>query len=195
MNILAHLHLASLVSSSLIGNTVADFVKGDPYITYANDIADGIMLHRKIDNMTDSLLEVKQAKLLFRQTHRRVASIALDIVWDHFLSKQWLTFGIMGTVREFNQYTKQQIQPFITQYPIDYQNFMQAMWQGEWLENYASIDFIEKVLSGMAKRRPKLFLLKENIIDIQQNYSELKALFAVLYPKIRTSVLLSKFTL
>ena len=72
---------------------------------------------------------------------------------------------------------------------------MQAMWQGEWLENYASIDFVEKVLNGMAKRRPKLFLLKENIIDIQQNYSELKALFAVLYPKIRTSVLLSKFTL
>ena len=52
MNILAHLHLASLVSSSLIGNTVADFVKGDPYLTYTNDIADGIMLHRKIDSMT-----------------------------------------------------------------------------------------------------------------------------------------------
>ena len=101
----------------------------------------------------------------------------------------------MGTVREFNQYTKQQIQPFITQYPIDYQNFMQAMWQGEWLENYASIDFIENVLSGMAKRRPKLFLLKENIIDIQQNYSELKALFAILYPKISTAVVSSKFIL
>ena len=153
MNILAHLHLASLASSSLIGNTVADFVKGDPYLNYPNDIADGIMLHRKIDSMTDNLPEVKQAKLLFRQTHRRVASIALDIVWDHFLSKQWLTFGIMGTIREFNQYTKQQIQPFITQYPIDYQNFMQAMWQGEWLENYASIDFIEKIGRASCRER------------------------------------------
>ncbi|MCX8650718.1 DUF479 domain-containing protein [Gilliamella sp. B2776] len=195
MNILAHLHLAFLVNSSLIGNTVADFVKGDPYLTYANDVADGIMLHRKIDCMTDSLPEVKQAKLLFRQPHRRVAPIALDIVWDHFLSKQWLTFGVMESVGEFNQYTKQQIQPFIRKYPIDYQGFMQAMWQGKWLENYASIDFVEKVLSGMAKRRPKLCLLKENIIDIRQNYSELEALFAVLYPKIGTAVISSKFTL
>lgn len=188
MNILAHLHLATLANSSLIGNTVADFVKGDPYTTYPQSIADGIMLHRKIDTMTDSLPEVKQAKLLFRTTHRRVAPIALDIVWDHFLSKYWRDFGITGNVAEFNLRTQQQIQPYIAYYPTDYQHFMQAMWQGKWLENYASLDFVGKVLRGMTTRRPKLYLLQETIVDIQHHYTALESQFFILYPKMCLAV-------
>lgn len=186
MNILAHLHLATLANSSLIGNTVADFVKGDPYLAYPQTIADGIMLHRKIDSLIDSLPEVKQAKQLFRKTHQRVAPIALDIVWDHFLSKYWSEYGIKSyaVVAEFNQLTKEQIAPFITDYPPDYQYFMQSMWQGKWLENYADIEFIEKVLKGMAARRPKLSLLKETIVDIKLHYSALESLFFKLYPQM-----------
>ncbi|OCG12225.1 hypothetical protein A9G24_08875 [Gilliamella sp. App6-5] len=188
MNILAHLHLATLARSSLIGNTVADFVKGDPYLTYDPTIADGIMLHRKIDSLTDSLFEVKQAKLLFRKSHQRVAPITLDIVWDHFLSKHWANYGVLPSVALFNQVTKAHILPYIDAYPADYQHFMNAMWQGAWLENYASIDFVGDVLSRMANRRPKLYLLRETIVDIKQHYAQLASLFFVLYPKICLTV-------
>lgn len=188
MNILAHLHLATLADSSLIGNTVADFIKGDPYLIYDSDVADGIMLHRKIDSLTDNLFEVKQAKLLFRKSHQRVAPITLDIVWDHFLSKHWAKYGLLKSVSEFNQTTKALIQPYIVAYPVDYQHFMNAMWQGNWLVNYASIDFVGDVLKGMAKRRPKLSLLKETIVDIKQNYAQLESLFFLLYPKICLAV-------
>lgn len=68
MNMLANLHLATLAKSSLIGNTVVAFVKGDFYLAYSKNIADEIMLHRKIDSLTDSLPEVKQAKLQFGKT-------------------------------------------------------------------------------------------------------------------------------
>ena len=188
MNILAHLHLATIANSSLIGNTVADFVKGDPYQQFPTEIADGIMLHRKIDSFTDSFPTVKQAKLLFRNSHQRVAPITLDIVWYHFLSKYWRDFGSSQTLSSFNIMTKRYIQPYITNYPTDYQHFMNAMWQESWLENYASIDFIAKVLKGMAQRRPKLYLLQETIIDIKQNYSALESHFFDLYPKICSGI-------
>ncbi|KES16317.1 MULTISPECIES: ACP phosphodiesterase [Gilliamella] len=188
MNILAHLHLATIANSSLIGNTVADFVKGDPYQQYPTEIADGIMLHRKVDNLTDSFPSVKQAKMLFRNSHQRVAPITLDIVWDHFLSKYWHDFGSSQTLSSFNIMTKRHIQPYIIDYPKNYQSFMNAMWRESWLENYASIDFIAKVLKGMAQRRPKLYLLQETIIDIKQNYNALEILFFDLYPKICTFV-------
>ncbi|MCT6867758.1 MAG: ACP phosphodiesterase [Gilliamella apicola] len=184
MNILAHLHLATIANSSLIGNTVADFVKGDPYLQYPTEIADGVMLHRKVDKVIDSFPVVKQAKLLFRNSHQRVAPITLDIVWDHFLSKYWHEFGSSQTLSSFNIMTKNYIQPYLADYPKDYQHFMNAMWQKSWLENYASIDFIAKVLKGMAQRRPKLHLLQETIIDIKQNYSALETHFFYLYPKI-----------
>lgn len=191
MNILAHLHLATIANSSLIGNTVADFVKGDPYRQYPSEIADGIMLHRKIDRLIDGFAEVKQAKLLFRQSHQRVASITLDIVWDHFLSKYWTEFNSHQSLALFNASTKQQIQPYIADYPIDYQDFMSAMWQGKWLENYASLDFVGKVLNGMAKRRPKLYLLSETLVDFEQNYTILTTLFFQLYPKMCALIELS----
>lgn len=36
----------------------------------------------------------------------------------------------MASVGKFNQFTKQQIQPYLINYPADYQDFMKAKWQG-----------------------------------------------------------------
>ena len=100
------------------------------------------------------------------------------------MSKNWVKFDTIQSVSSFNILTKQQIQPYIADYPEDYQDFMHAMWRGQWLENYASVDFVGKVLNGMAKRRPKLNLLSETFIDFEQNYASLKWLFFQLYPKM-----------
>ena len=61
MNFLAHLHLAHLADSSLPGNLMADFVRGNPQGDYPAEIIDGIYMHRRIDVMTDNLAEVKEA--------------------------------------------------------------------------------------------------------------------------------------
>lgn len=188
MNILAHLHLASYVKSSLIGNSVADFVKGNPYLLYSKPIADGIMLHRKVDARVDSMCEVKKAKSLFRETHRRIGGITLDLVWDHFLSKNWSTYCTAFSLPEFNGYTQKMIKPNLLSYPADYQSFMTAMWQHNWLQNYADIEFIGRVLVGMAARRPKLYRLEETLIDVKQHYQQFEALFIELYPKMMAFV-------
>lgn len=66
MNFLAHLHLAHLADSSLPGNLLADFVRGNPQGEYPEDVVDGIYMHRRIDVMTDNLAEVKTAREWFR---------------------------------------------------------------------------------------------------------------------------------
>lgn len=182
MNVLAHLHLASLTNSSFLGNTVADFVRGDPYLQYSKQVADGIMFHRQIDVLTDVLPAVKQAKSLFIDQHKRVALITLDIVWDHFLSLHWHQFCPNYSVAEFNQQVKAQIQPVLLNCPEDYQIFMTHLWADNWLENYADLTFIKRVLNGMANRRPKLAMLRETFFDIEQNYHQLKQHFFDFYP-------------
>lgn len=84
MNFLAHLHLAHLADSSLSGNLLADFVRGNPASSFAPEVVDGIFMHRRIDVMTDNLPEVREAKEWFRSETRRVAPITLDVMWDHF---------------------------------------------------------------------------------------------------------------
>ena len=89
MNFLAHLHLAHLADSSLSGNLLADFVRGDPAGEWPADVVEGIFMHRRIDVLTDNLPEVTEAKGWFRPETRRVAPITLDVMWDHFLSRHW----------------------------------------------------------------------------------------------------------
>ena len=49
MNFLAHLHLAMLADSSLLGNLLADFVRGNPAADYQPEVVAGIMMHRRVD--------------------------------------------------------------------------------------------------------------------------------------------------
>ncbi|HGV2951774.1 ACP phosphodiesterase, partial [Escherichia coli] len=49
MNFLAHLHLAHLAESSLSGNLLADFVRGNPEESFPPDVVAGIHMHRRID--------------------------------------------------------------------------------------------------------------------------------------------------
>lgn len=73
MNFLAHLHLAHLADSSLSGNLLADFVRGNPADEWPADVVEGIFMHRRIDVLTDNLPEVTEAKAWFRAETRRVA--------------------------------------------------------------------------------------------------------------------------
>lgn len=184
MNILAHLHLASLAGSSIIGNAAADFVKGDPYRQYPPMIADGIMLHRRLDKCIDQLRLVKQAKLLFRQHTQRVAPITLDIVWDHFLSKHWHNYLPNMTLVDFSAQMKVIIDRDKILFSPEFNRFMHYLWQDQWLINYADLNFIQRVLNGMANQRPKLSVLRETFTDITAHYSRLEQDFFTLYPSL-----------
>ena len=184
MNFLAHLHLAYLAKSSPLGNLFADFVKGDPYRIYSAPIADGVMLHRRIDKLTDHLPAVKQARQLFSPEHQRIAPITLDVVWDHFLSANWSQFESTMSLPAFNRWAESQIQPNIKNTPDDFQSLNYYLWQDNWLENYANIQFIGKVLNGMAKRRPKLAQLATSIDDVLQHYDSLDEIFQTFYPEM-----------
>lgn len=184
MNFLAHLHLAHQAKSSLLGNLMADFVKGSPINDYAPDIVAGIMMHRRVDATTDTLGEVKIARTLFLPEHHRVAPITLDIIWDHFLARHWSEIEPTYSLSAFNDYARATIEPQLAITPAEFQRLNSLLWPQEWLIRYADMPFIKQVLCGMAKRRPKLSLLEHTYWDLEQNYTELEALFWRFYPEM-----------
>lgn len=184
MNFLAHLHLASLVDSSLYGNLLADFVRGNPQGTYPAPIIDGIFMHRRVDVMTDRLPQVLEAKRYFRQEFRRVAPITLDVVWDHFLALHWQELEPEISLNAFVNHARSEIVPMLPQSPERFQNLNAFMWQERWLERYAELPFIAKVLQGMANRRPKLGALAGSFVDIEDNYLQLEQTFWQFYPQM-----------
>ncbi|MCL2896534.1 acyl carrier protein phosphodiesterase [Brenneria tiliae] len=184
MNFLAHLHLAALADSSLLGNLMADFVRGNPQDGYPADIVAGIRLHRRVDSLTDSLPEVKQARRHFSADYRRVAPITLDVLWDHFLARHWQRLEPRISLSSFVSQAQGQITPHLAQTPDRFQHLNRYLWPERWLERYAELPFIAEVLHRMSLRRPKLAALSGSFGDIEQNYAQFETLFWQFYPRM-----------
>lgn len=184
MNFLAHLHLAHLADSSLSGNLLADFVRGNPATHYPPDVVEGIYMHRRIDVMTDNLPEVREAREWFRHETRRVAPITLDVMWDHFLSRHWTQISPDFPLQAFVGYAHAQVATILPDSPPRFVNLNDYLWSEKWLERYRDMDFIQNVLNGMANRRPRLDALRDSWYDLDAHYDALEERFWHFYPRI-----------
>jgi acyl carrier protein phosphodiesterase len=184
MNFLAHLHLAHLADSSLPGNLLADFVRGNPDAEYAPEVVSGIHMHRRVDVLTDNLAEVKAAKAWFRPETRRVAPITLDVMWDHFLSRHWEKLSPEMSLPDFVEYAQLQITAVLPESPPRFVNLNDYLWSERWLERYREMDFIQNVLNGMANRRPRLDALRDSWQDLDTHYAQLEETFWTFYPRM-----------
>ena len=184
MNFLAHLHLAHLAESSLLGNLLADFVRGNPDEAWPAAIAAGIHMHRRIDVMTDNLPEVREAREWFRPETRRVSPITLDVMWDHFVSRHWDSLYPQMPLREFINLSRAEIVPALPATPPRFVNLNNYLWSERWLERYSEMDFIASVLRGMASRRPRLAALSDSWQDLDAHYPALEKLFWQFYPRM-----------
>ncbi|HZI00712.1 MAG TPA: DUF479 domain-containing protein, partial [Flavisolibacter sp.] len=96
MNYLAHAYLSFNEPEIVVGNMISDFVKGKSRFGYTVNIQKGIMLHRDIDQFTDTHPVIKKAKELFRSDYRLYSGAIVDVILDHFLAKDDAAFGEEG---------------------------------------------------------------------------------------------------
>ncbi|ALB71623.1 ACP phosphodiesterase [Cronobacter muytjensii] len=184
MNFLAHLHLAHLAQSSLPGNLMADFVRGKPDAFYPADVVAGIYMHRRVDVLTDNLPEVREARDWFRPETRRVAPVTLDVMWDHFLSRHWARISPEVPLDQFVAHAHALILPALPDAPERFVNLNEVLWRERWMERYRDMDFIARVLNGMASRRPKLAALRDSWDDLNTHYAALERQFWRFYPRM-----------
>ncbi|USD62391.1 DUF479 domain-containing protein [Vibrio sp. SCSIO 43140] len=183
MNFLAHLHIAEHCSSSLLGNLLGDFVKGDPTKHYQDDIAQGIMLHRFVDSYTDNHLIMKQCKTLFDSDLKRFAPIAMDMFWDHCLAKHWSRFHHQSLTR-FVDNAEATIKRTSAPLPDRFVRMSTHMWQGRWLESYQEFDNIKYALERMSLRSMRMAPLAECGEQLEMHYPEFSEFFNQLYPEV-----------
>ena len=85
MNYLAHLYLSGNNADLLLGNFIADHLKGaDRKRIYPEAIKRGIALHRRIDTFTDAHPVVAESKVRVREQFGKYAPVIVDVFYDHF---------------------------------------------------------------------------------------------------------------
>ena len=191
MNYLAHLHIAQYSQTSLLGNFLGDFVKGNPDQLFNKKVVQGIRLHRFVDSYTDNHSLIKLTKPLFQKELRRFSPIALDMFWDHCLSKHWLAFHDHSLI-DFSLQAQATIATEASELsqplPARFEKISALVWQGRWFEHYADIKNIEFALQRIASRRLRMAPLAGTFDTLLGHYDQLTATFFELYPNVLDAV-------
>ena len=187
MNFLAHLHLARPDRGSQVGAILGDFVRGTPEVlarTLPADIVDGIRLHRAIDRWTDTHPAFLDAKTLLPTDQRRFAGITLDLIFDHFLSRDWATFSDV-LLPSFCEQSYDLLEKSHQHLPRDLQALLPRMRRENWLLAYRTEPDLERSLLRTSHRRPYLAPLAHVFPSFQQNRAALHRHFLDLYPDLQ----------
>ena len=183
MNHLAHLFLARESDELMVGGFIADAVKGKKYFDYDEGISKGILLHRFIDNFTDTHAEVSELKKLLRPQFGLLSGIVIDMIYDYELAKHWNDFNV-ESLESFSHRAYLIFEKYFSVMPERNQVMLQYMRKENWLLNYAQIEGMRKSFTGMSKRIRKGELLLQAPQFILDNEIVLKESFFRFFPEM-----------
>lgn len=180
MNFLAHIYLSGTDSQLMVGNFIADWVKGSRLETYPEGLRKGIVLHRQIDTFTDKHQEFKKTKALFTQSHSRYAGIITDIVYDHFLTCNWKKYSNFDKTT-FIHFACVHLDCYKYLFPKDLLKILPAMVYNDWLNSYGSFYGLERVLKRMSSRTSMPEMTNEAISILKENYKSIEEQFTLIF--------------
>ncbi|MEY4904537.1 MAG: hypothetical protein RLZZ292_2352, partial [Bacteroidota bacterium] len=102
MNFLAHLFLTQHNEDWMIGNMIADFIRNKDLPFLHEGVREGVMIHRKIDSLTDNHALIRQGTHRMQTHYHKYAPVIVDIYYDYLLANQW------------ERYTEQSLRDFTT---------------------------------------------------------------------------------
>ncbi len=187
MNFLAHLFLSGHNQPLRIGNFIADHVKGKAIDTFPENIIEGILLHRKIDDFTDHHPIVTHTKELLRPHFRKYSGVVADVFYDHFLAVQWDQFSSI-TLEKYASDFYQEITAHSNMLPARTLSMLPYMISGNWLVSYTTIEGIGKTLGGMSRRTPFVSGMENGAAELRENYSDYLHDFNIFFPELVTFV-------
>ncbi len=187
MNYLAHLYLAGENNNLIIGNFIADHIKGNGIHLYSESIRRGILMHRAIDKFTDNHVIVKQSIGRLRPNYHKYSGVVVDMFYDHFLATGW------------NEYSKMNLHAFTnSRYDLLFQNFnilpvrsqriLPHMARHNWLMSYAGFEGLEQALTGMSHRTTFVSKMEHAVNDLRNSYDYFRNEFREYFPQLRNFV-------
>jgi acyl carrier protein phosphodiesterase len=153
MNYLAHIFLSGTDEAVVIGNFIGDYVKGRDYLLYPPNIRKGLVLHRRIDWFTDTHKIAQQSKKYFAPKYHKWAGIVVDILYDHFLIKNWEKY-CPATLEDYKQDIFDVLQKYYPVLPERVKYFVSSFIQNDWIGTYSSQEGIINILYRMSMRTP-----------------------------------------
>lgn len=183
MNFLAHLYLSGDEEDVIVGNFVADSVKGNSLHHFPEGMERGIRLHREIDYYTDQHPIVRSSKSRLSAHYRKYSGVIVDLYYDHFLAKYW------------SEYSDVDIQQFVSSayfllirrfslLPARSRKILPFMITRNWLVGYRDLKILQQVFNGMSRRTSHPSGMENAITDLKADYDLYEQDFRAFFPEI-----------
>lgn len=151
---------------------MGDCVKGCGYDYYPERVAAGILMHRAIDTFTDAHATSAECRALIRPVAGKFAGVALDLLYDHVLAKNWSEFSTKA-LEVFAADVYRRINQRYHELTMENRIMMGYMERENWLLRYATPEGMQRSLAGMSKR----ISYNNNLADVMPLYETLKREF------------------
>ncbi len=187
MNFLAHLFLSGELSEIMVGNFIADSVKGNAIHDFSEGIQKGIKIHRAIDTFTDSHTEMQKSIIRLRERYKKYAPVITDIFYDHFLAINWDNYSVVS-LREYTNSVYKYLGEYYSFFPDRSKQFYDYMIKYDILFAYTKIEGIEKVMQGMSRRTHFVSGMETATEELVKNYTDFEKDFKLFFPHIQVYV-------
>lgn len=184
MNFLAHIYLSGKDEELILGNFIADAIKGKKYLKYPPGVQKGILLHRGIDTFTDTHPIVKSSAAKLHKNYSHYSGVIVDIFYDHFLASQWKHYSNVP-LEDFVANFYKLLQRNFDLLPAPIQGFLPYMVADNWLLSYASLEGIDRILYQMNIRTKNIVKMDRAGNELKEHYEEFEKEFKMFFPQLQ----------
>ncbi len=183
MNYLAHMVCSNNSPESMLGNFIADFVKGNVEGRFPRAVVEGIRNHRKADFFTDTHDIFAASRRLISRSRRRLAGVIIDVLYDHFLTTGWDCYYSIG-LDEFVGRVYENLGSHAVSIPHPVPMVIEKMIQEDWLRCYGTVEGIDRTFRRISRRLQWENTLGTAIEELEQNYDRLQDHFHSFFPQL-----------
>jgi acyl carrier protein phosphodiesterase len=183
MNFLAHLYLSGSDHEIMVGNILADRMKGQKVSEFSEGIQKGIRLHHAIDEYTDKHPVVKKSKERLRPLYRHYSPVITDIFYDHFLAADWDRYSDVP-LHEFASESYLVLKQHKKLFKGGFRMALAYMRFRNLLVSYSSMKGVRFALERMSERALNSGDLVSAVAELQKNYELYKKEFSLFFPEL-----------
>lgn len=164
----------------MVGNFIADHLKGNMRNAFNGQIKTGIQLHHTIDAFTDAHPLVALSKNRLRPNMNKYTPVVIDVYYDHFLAVNWLNYH-PTPLPEFVKTVYKKLIKYESILPPRTLYMLGFMQQENWLAGYAHFKNLEIIFGNMSKRAAFKNNMHNAVDYLKTDYDLFQSEFALFF--------------
>lgn len=188
MNHLAHVVLAGPEEGMRLGAFLGDHIKGREALReLPGDWAAGVLLHRRIDALSDAHPAVRGLLERLESPWRRYGGVIFDVLFDHMLTRHWRELGsgsltgLAGEIDDLLARHRSRLPPRLVRFSL------WASHRGLW-RRYGERAVLEEIFGLLAHRHGRRWPLAEGLRLLDAHEAAIEQAFLILFADLQAQV-------